>query len=175
MYDPAKVAQALDRLFRTYPSFQAGEAADEALRVYFEAVEPYQTGDILDAAQNFITGTAPGVNPSFAPPAPAVAAECRRVMNLRLESEARSKKPALPPPDVVKSAESRERVRLAAAGLISSLAEQARTEEASKVHDRKSWQDRMDNRFAPDQSEDRMRLRLNIGDPEGDEDTGWAA
>lgn len=112
-YDPARISVAFAQLFRTYPSFQAStdEDADETLRVYFEAVEPYRTEDIEAAVRNFVTGTVPGANPAFAPPAPQVAAECRRVMNLRLDSERRIRRPALPPPDIERPPEARERVK----------------------------------------------------------------
>lgn len=104
---------AFAKLFQTYQSFQAATEAeaDETLRVYFEAVEPYQTDDILKAVENFLNGNVPGANAAFAPPAPHVGAECRRVMNLRLNHE-RLMRPALPPPtDREIPADERERVK----------------------------------------------------------------
>jgi hypothetical protein len=106
------VSRAFQRLFKTYPSFQADDD-DDAVRVYFEAVADYETQDIETAVGNFLAGRAPGHNPSFVPPAPLVGAETRRVMNLRLDraNRERSLHPRLPPPDVAKSPDSIERVR----------------------------------------------------------------
>lgn len=135
------IAQALDRLFRTYPQSDRGGSPEDLARdrieraqVYFEAVEPYETRDIEAAVSAFITGTAPGVNPNFAPPAPAVAAEVRRQMNLRLDHEARIRKPALPPPDIERTPESQARVKARAAELIASLASLSRTDEAAAAY-----------------------------------------
>lgn len=171
MYDPAKVSQAFDKLFRTYPSFQAGKGAEAALRVYFEAVEPYATGDILDAVANFITGRAPGVNPSFAPPAPAVASECRRVMNMRLDSERRSR-PVLSLPEPVIDEAERERVGAGLKSLIADMtANLSPEEEKAAAANRGQWA-KVNQRFSPDQSEEAIAARLGftVGDIEGDRD-----
>lgn len=140
-YDPARVATAFNKLFQTYPSFQAAEA-DEALRVYFEAVEPYQTIDIEQAVKNILSGSAPGMNPNFAPPAPALAGEVRRVMNLRLDAENREKRlhPRLPSPEVVHSPESIARVK----AMVANLSAKLRTADAT--------------------------TRYDVGDPDGDRD-----
>lgn len=180
MYDPAKVAQAFGKLFQSYPSFQAG-GADETLPVYFEAVEPYQTGDILDAVTNFLTGKAPGVNPSFAPPAPALASECRRVMNLRLEHE-RIMRPALPPPPEPEISEA-ERARVAAGfkRLSESLGKalepsQVERDKRSKERGEREirWlKNRGDLIEIPGNSLPISRTlakKLGVGDPEGDTD-----
>lgn len=121
------IAAAFDRLFRTYQQSDRGEPEAvvrermERAKVYFEAVEPYQTGDIERAVENFITGNAPGVNPAFAPPAPQVASECRRVMNLRLDHERRSRPVLPPPPEEPISDEERERGKAAFARLKADL------------------------------------------------------
>lgn len=168
-YDPEKVAVAFQRLFRTYPSFQAG-AADDALRVYFEAVESYQTQDIETAVANFLAGNAPGVtNFAFAPPAPLFAAECRRVMNLRLDSERRSKRPlALPEPSI--SEAERARVAEGFKMLLAELDPAGTPDEAKRESEHQAYWAKVNARFAPDQSDDAMRRRLHleIGDPEGD-------
>lgn len=82
------------------------------MRAYYDAVAPYATQDIEAAVRNFLAGTAPGHNPAWAPPAPLVGAETRRVMNLRLDSEARDRlaRPRLPPPDIEHTPASKARV-----------------------------------------------------------------
>lgn len=143
----------------------------ERIKVYFDAVALYHEVDVEAAVESFLSGSAPGVNNfNFAPPAPLFASECRRLMNLRLEQEARRRKPALPPPDIVKTPESRERVRQKAQAVIAQLAELSRTDDAKKAHERKRWQDRQDARFMPPQDEKSLRERLHIGDPDGERD-----
>jgi hypothetical protein len=175
-----RIAAAFERLFRTYGPLGQGSTPEEVARdrierikVYFDAVALYEERDVEEAVENFLNGSAPGVsNFSFAPPAPVVGAEVRRVMNLRLDHEARIRKPALPPPDIEKTDESRERVRLLAAQAIDKLASDLRTDDAAKTADRKKWQDRMDRRFTPAQDESALRQRLGfeVGDRDGHED-----
>ena len=124
----SKASAAMERLFRAYP--QSDRANDdlrermERFRLYLEAVEPYDLRDIGAAVQSFITGSAPGVNAAFLPPAPLVAAECRRLMNLRVDRENRDKRlhPALPPPDVERSPESRAKVKAMIDDVVANLA-----------------------------------------------------
>lgn len=96
----------------------------EKAQVYFEAVAPYELVDIERAVQNFISGSAPGHNPSYIPPAPLVGGETRRVMNLRVTAEARERafRPALPPPDNVKTPESRAKFKAIVEGIVAKLA-----------------------------------------------------
>lgn len=122
------IAAAFDRLFRTYPQSDRGADADllvtqrmERAKVYFEAVAPYELQDVMQAIENFITGNVPGCNAAFAPPAPHVAAECRRVMNLRLNHEKLTRKPLPPPADREIPDDERERVKAKFAKLKASL------------------------------------------------------
>jgi hypothetical protein len=96
----------------------------ERFKIYVEALVMYDIRDIEAAIQSFITGSAPGVNPAFVPAAPLVAAECRRLMNLRVDRENRDKRlhPALPPPDVERSPESRAKVKAMIDDVVANLA-----------------------------------------------------
>lgn len=174
-----KIAEALDRLFRTYQQSDRGEAGlivserIERAKVYFEAVSPYELHDIETAIGNFITGSAPGNNAAFVPPAPAVGAECRRVMNLRLDSEYRNRVhvPALSPPDHVVSPEARARAKALVAKAVAKL---TGIEEADRSHGREALTDlmhRVDASMGADLSPDAMARRLgySAGDPDGDE------
>lgn len=144
------------------------------MRVYFDAVISYETQDIEVAVTNLLSGAAPGHNPAYAPPAPLVAAEVRRVMNLRLESahRERMRRPALPPPEIEHTPEQRARikdlVRQAAANLssISKTDDQRREIEIAE-----RWQ-RVNSRFVPDLSEQAISQRLGFtaGDRDGEED-----
>lgn len=118
--DQQRIAAAFERLFRTYGPLGQGSTAEEItldrierIKVYFEAVAPYEEQDVEAAVDAFLSGSAPGVNPNFAPPAPAVGGETRRQMNLRLDKENRERRlrPALPPPDIEHTPESRARMK----------------------------------------------------------------
>lgn len=172
MYDPAKVAHAFSKLFQTYPSFQAG-AADETLRVYFEAVGPYATCDILEAVTAFLNGSVPGTNANFAPPAPVFAGECRRQMNIRLRRDEldRAYRPKLPPPDVERTPESQARVRTMMAEALHGLAGND-DDDAVKAAESKAQWARVNQHFAPDQDERSVaeRLGYSVGDADGERD-----
>jgi hypothetical protein len=169
--------KALERLFRTYQQSDRGDALDVALermeraKVYFEAVEQYELRDIEAAVSSFLSGSAPGHNPSFIPPAPVVAAEVRRQLNLRLDHAARIAKPKLPPPDVVKTPESRARVKARVDELVANLAAEHRTDDAAKAK-AEQWA-KTNQRFYPSMDADDMRQRLmpyRAGDEDGDRD-----
>lgn len=176
-----RIAAAFERLFRTYDRPGQGDAEVvardriERARVYFEAVEAYEARDVEDAISNFLRGVAPGFNPAFVPPAPQVGAEVRRVMNLRLDSEARSRavRPSLPPPDVKRSPESRERVAALMAEQIEKLAAGKRTEDAAAEKRRAELLARTNAHFDAELDEDGARPWLakrpwyGIGDPDG--------
>lgn len=164
--DVQRVSEALKRLFRTYPGFQTDDVA-ATMQVYFEAVQPYATEDIEAAVTNFLTGSAPGHNPSFAPSAPLLGAEARRVMNLRVESEARERRyhPQLPAPDIEHTPESRARVAAMTANLLANL----KPQKMDAASDKEYWAGTHEM-FAPDPSEAALRRRLgySAGDPDGD-------
>ena len=173
-YDPERVAQAFQRLFQTYPSFQAGDD-DDAVRVYFEAVADYETQDIEAAVGNFLAGRAPGHNPAFVPPAPLVGAETRRVMNLRLDQANRDRalRPKLPPPPAVKTPESIAKFKAMLAEVDRNLAAMSLTDDAERERTRQDMQRKTDAMFAPDMSPEAVRARLNPHKPYysvGDED-----
>lgn len=174
-----RIAAALDRLFRTYPQFGQGNTPEEITRdrvekakVYFDAVAPYDERDIEAAIDNFLAGSAPGHNPSFAPPAPVVGAETRRVMNLRLDSEHRERlaQPRLPPPDIERSPASQARVRAKMAAALQSLADRMLTEDAAANRRRLEMQRKTDALLGPDTSPkataDRLGFRYTAGDRE---------
>lgn len=102
----------INRLLACYPPGSSAEP-EQMLRGYLLAVEDYAADDVEAAVDTLIKGAAPGVNPNFLPPPATVGAECRRQLNLRLDSQQRSQlaRPALPRPDVEHSPESRARIK----------------------------------------------------------------
>jgi hypothetical protein len=102
----------IKRLLGVYPPLNTADA-EQAVRNYLLAVDDYTAADVEAAVNTFIKGTAPGVNPSFLPPPPAVGAECRRQMNLRCDREQRERnfRPKLPPPDIERDEASQARVK----------------------------------------------------------------
>lgn len=88
------------------------------------AVEDYPADDITAAVDALIKGIAPGVNPSFLPPPAVVGAECHRQNHMRVTREERDKRlhPALPPPDLVKTAASRAKFKAVVDQIVANLA-----------------------------------------------------
>jgi len=138
------------------------------LRVYFEALTDYETRDIEAGISNMLAGRAEGFNPAFLPPAPLVAKVVRDAMNARLDSEYRKRlgHPALPPPDIPKTPESRERVRALAqqfAGTVDAM----RTPDAKAEDYKRQREAAGAARWDPSMEPGPMSFRLGIGDPEG--------
>lgn len=175
--DHQRIAAAFDRLFRTYGPLGQGSTPDEVTRdrierikVYFEAVAPYAEDDVDAAVEAFLTGSAVGVNPNFAPPAPAFAGECRRQMNARLRRAEleRLARPQLPPPDIEKTPEQRERAKAKVAEFLENLA--APDSDLEAVKRRNEQFEKTNARFYPDMSDEAVKARLMK--PRG---TTWSA
>lgn len=159
---------AFNRLFSTYPQFATGDFG-EAMRAYFDAVELYETIDIVAAVKNFLSGSAPGMNPAFAPSAPMVGAETRRVMNLRLDAEHRSRVP-LPPPTVSHAPDELARMSAKAEEAIARLTASMRTEDAAADKRQRDGWARTNARFQPDMSPNAVKRRLGFPELVRDED-----
>ena len=161
----------ITRLLASWPS-ATGEG-EEQLRSYLLAVEDYPPGDVEAGVNSLIKGNAPAVNPNFLPPPAVVGGECRRMMNLRLESERRDnlRRPRLPAPDVVHSPEDLQRIQdkleefLAGAGT-------TKEDEATVKRRNEQWS-KTNARFMPDMSDEAISARLGrergfeVGDSEG--------
>lgn len=144
----------------------------ERAAAYFDAVQLYELVDIHTAVRNFLSGSAPGHNPAYAPSAPLVGAEVRRVMNLRLDSEARTKLPELPPPAIKRTPEEIARVEAMVKAVVERNAAIMRTEDAEKDRRARELAARTNERFKPDMTPAAMKRRLgfSVGDPDGDRD-----
>lgn len=164
-----RIAAAFDRLFRTYGPLGQGSTPEEIARdriervkVYFDAVALYLEDDVEAAVEAILTGTAAGMNPNYAPPAPAFAGECRRQMNMRLRREelARLGHPRLPPPDIEKTDEQRARARAKMQQAIDNLSSATALDSAEALDASKARWEKVNTRFAPDMSEDAIMERL---------------
>ena len=162
MQSPQAKFDQISRLLASWPS-QAAVDGDEQLRSYLLAVEDYHIIDVESGIDGLIKGTAPGQNPNFLPPPAAVGSECRRQMNLRLDREHRMAKPALPPPDIERSPESRDRVKALVDAAVRNLTAATLDEHAARDKRVKALFDRTNDRF------DRER-GFSVGDPEDEAD-----
>lgn len=177
MQSPQAKLKDIKRLLGVYPPLNTADA-EQTVRNYLLAVDDYTAADVEAAVNTFIKGSAPGVNPSFLPPPPAVGAECRRQMNLRLDAEARERlaRPKLPKPDYQRSPDEEARVKDGFDALIANLSSKVRTEDAEATARNKAVLDRTNQRFAPDMSDEAVHQRLgrrlsySVGDRDGQED-----
>ena len=166
-------------LFATFPPL-AGDDVDAQLEAYALALSSYDMCDVDAAIGNFIAGKAPGHNPAFAPSAPQIGAECRRLESIRLESEERTKRytqPQLPPPDVQHTPESRARIK----AMVDAVASRARVDKAVSEKESKA-KGEADTRWLLNRGDlveepgnpypvSRALLRqFEVGDPEGQAD-----
>jgi hypothetical protein len=135
MQSPQAKLTQVRRILALWPP-QATDDGAELLRGYLLAVEDYHAFDVERAVDTLIKGTAPGVNPSFRPKPSEVGAECRRQMNLRLDSEYRTKlsQPKLPKPDIERTPESQARVREMMERAIGSLRRMSEDEDPVERH-----------------------------------------
>jgi len=182
--DHQRIAAAFERLFRTYGPLGQGSTPEEITRdrierikVYFDAVAIYLEDDVEAAVEAVLTGSAAGMNPNFAPPAPAFAGECRRQMNMRLRRAelARLGHPRLPPPDIEKTDEQRQRARAKMEAAIDSLSSGTALESAESLAASKARWEKVNTMFHPDMSDEAIAERLlgrrpfDVGAPESDE------
>jgi hypothetical protein len=182
--DHKRIASAFERLFRTYPQFGQGNSPEEITRdrvekakVYFDAVAFYSEDDVEAAVEAILTGTAAGMNPNYAPPAPAFAGECRRQMNMRLRRAEleRLGHPRLPPPDIEKTDEQRARARALMQQTVDNLSAGTALESAEALAASKARWEKVNARFQPEMTDEAIAERLlgrrpfDVGAPESDE------
>lgn len=131
---------AINRLLSCYQTGNAPADPAALLRRYIEAVEEYEDRDIEAGVDLLIKGKVPGINGSFAPTPPQVATASRMALEKRVDAEALERRlhPRLPPPDVEKTPEARERVRKMVASLTGKLGDNLRTEEAARAAQRRA-------------------------------------
>lgn len=151
---------------------QAADDGEGLVRDYILAVEDYPAEDVERAVDMLIKGTAPGVSPSYRPKPPEVGAECRRQMNLRLDSERRRARPRLHPPLAERTDESRAHVAAMMRQAVADLTVAGEDDEEA-TRRRQATQSRIFDRFDPPQSEAEMLSRLRYTTGDSDEDGDW--
>jgi hypothetical protein len=164
------IAEALDKLFRTYDrsdrNVDPGDLARDRMaraKVYFEAVEPYEARDVEQAVTDFLTGNVPGGwNVAYAPNAPQIGSATRRAMERRVEAERLDRLQLPPPSDDFQQdppeVRARNKARLDA--LAASLASSMDMDRAPL----RDLQRRTNERFDPP--------TYTVGDPDAENDMG---
>lgn len=157
------------RILALWPS-QAADDGDELVRGYLLATEDYPACDVEAAVDMLVKGIAPGVNPSFRPKPSELGSESHRQNHVRCDREARDKRlrPALPPPDIEHTPESRARMKAILEAGLAKLHEATAPEDKAAAERSKAQLDKVNAMFQPDMSEAAMRKRLgfSVGDPE---------
>lgn len=110
MENPDRVLAAIDKMLSAFPPLNVPGTADEVLRRYVEAVEDRFDIDIEGGVDLIVKGKVPGYSGAFAPTPPQFATAVRIAQDQRVSREM-DRRPRLPPPDVVRTAESMARVR----------------------------------------------------------------
>lgn len=139
------------------------------------SISPFEAQDVEAGVTALLTGSFPGFNAAFRPPAPQVGAACRFAMDARLDSEhrERARQPQLLPPDVVKDEDSRARVAAMVDGFVNKAAASMRTDEAAAHKRRLDHAARVNDKFDPDADADAMRRRLGFSVGNSDIDGDW--
>jgi hypothetical protein len=128
------IPHQLKVLFSTFPP-QPGDLAAQ-IEAYGIALEGHDPRDIEAAVRRFIRGEVDGHNQSFPPTASKLGGVVRQCLAERLDSEhrARMAQPQLPPPDIEKTTEGRQRVRALTEKAIKDLSEKMLTPDARRSH-----------------------------------------
>jgi len=127
------IPHQLKVLFSTFPQ-QPGDLAAQ-IEAYGIALEGHDPRDIQAAVRRFIRGEVEGHNQSFPPTASKMGGVVRKCMADRLDDEHRERmsQPQLPPPEIPKSAESRQRVLRKAEETVQRLTDAMLTDDARRA------------------------------------------
>lgn len=119
----------------------------------------------------FIKGQVPGHDGRFAPTAPMLAGACRLVLEKynRVRYLEGIAAPRLPPPDIEKTPEQRERAKAKVAEFVASVGAEAMTE--AETQERSARWAKVNARFDPPQDDASISARLikyTLGSPESE-------
>lgn len=168
----ATIPDLLRVLFSTFPA--SGGDNEAQVAAYALALDGHDMRDIETAFRKLIRGEYDWHNRAFAPSSAILGSAVIQERDARLVSEKRSqlRQPALPPPDVAKTPEQRER----ALRLMNEFIETQAAIEASNAADtyqaRRERFQRANARFKPDMSDAAVMERLlgySTGSPESEE------
>lgn len=135
--------------------------ADDVIDGYEIGLANIPVAYVAHAAQRFLAGEVPGQHTAFAPSPAQLASEARRHWHMALDGERRRRHP-LPPPEIDRSPEARERVRRLTAEITARLGPD--TGPSAAARQRRDLFTRTNARFAPDASEASIARRLGMGE-----------
>jgi hypothetical protein len=153
------ITSLLSLLFSTFPPQQGDVKAQMAAIAI--AVDGYDVRDIEAAVRAIVRGETDWHNKTWAPSAALLSTEIRKRMDRRLRLE-QYDRPRLPPPDVPKSAASRDRVLARMAETVGHLDAVMSADDVEQLAASVARAKRVAARFAPDQDPDAMAKRLNL-------------
>ena len=132
------------------------------LHNYLLAVDDYAADDVEAAVTLYIKGAMPGFDGRFAPTAPMLATGCRKAVEdrSRVAYLAGMQMPRLPPPDIEKTDEQRQRARALMEQTVANLTAGAAVETAEAEAASKARWEKVNARFQPDQSDEAIAARL---------------
>lgn len=160
-------------LLGSFPSFSSGDA-EAALAAYELVMSQADERDLQPGFMILINGEYPGHDGRFAPTAPQLATAIRMARDKRLESERRDQMrwPRLPPPDIEKTPEQRERARAKLEAFIQSVGAVDAHRNAEQIAAAKERWEKTNARFQPPMDDASVAHRLlgyEVGAPESDE------
>lgn len=135
----------------------------QALHNYLMVAEDYDADLVEEAVTLYVKGLMPGFDGRFAPTPPMLATGCRKAAENRQRAAyfAGLVRPALPPPDIEKTPEQRERAKAKVAEFLASL--DAPDSDVETVKRRNAQFAKTNARFMPDMSDEAVKARLMKG------------
>lgn len=130
--------QLISLLLASFPAFQSGDA-EAAVAAYALVIADAMPQDVEPGIRILLNGQYPGHDGRFAPSAPILASAIRMAMERRIDRERMARKPMLPPPDIEKTDESRERVRKMTEQVVKQLGEAMLTDDAADIKRRSEF------------------------------------
>lgn len=165
----------IQRLLSAFPPVNGDPAL--VLHNYLMAVEDWAADYVEDAVTLILKGNLPGHDGRFVPTAPMVATACRITAerSSRQSYLERLSRPALPPPDIEKTPEQRERAKAKMAEFVASVSEDPASEATIAIRNAR-WA-KVNAHFDPPQDDDSLADRLHlrrgasysVGSPESDD------
>lgn len=170
MQAPQRKLKDIQRLLSAFP---ATSQADPTLVLhnFLMAVEDWPADIVTDAVDSFIKGAVPGFDGRFAPTPPQLGTACRKAQEKvnRVAYLNRLARPALPPPDIEKTPEERERAKAKVAEFVASVSDDPADEATIAIRNAR-WA-KVNARFAPPMDDHSVMERLlgySVGAPESD-------
>lgn len=150
-------------LLGSFPSFLSGDD-QAALSAYEIVMSSAAEQDLRPGVMILINGEYPGHDGRFAPTAPQLASAIRMARDRRIEHERimRPQQARLPPPDIGKTPEQRERARAKMEEFVRSVGGADAEQSAEAIAASKARWERVNAHFNPPQDEDSMTERLNL-------------